>query len=96
MSTLTSRKTYTWVWLALLGLLFLTWGLSRLDLKPFNLVIALTIAIVKMLLIILFFMHARHSERLVWVMAGAGFVWLIIFLDLTLSDYLTRGYSWSQ
>ena len=96
MSTLISRKTYTWVWLALLGLLFLTWGLSRLDLKPFNLVIARAIALVKMLLIILFFMHARYSERLVWVAAGAGFVWLIIFLDLTLSDYLTRAYSWSQ
>jgi cytochrome c oxidase subunit 4 len=96
MSASISRKTYTWVWLALLALLFATWGISRLDLKPFNLAIALAIAIVKMLLIILFFMHARYSERLVWVVAGAGFVWLIIFLDLTLSDYLTRGYSWSQ
>jgi cytochrome c oxidase subunit 4 len=96
MSTTISRKSYTWVWLALLALLFATWAISRLDLKPFNVVIALAIAIIKMLLIILFFMHARYSERLVWVVAGAGFVWLIIFLDLTLSDYLTRGYSWSQ
>ncbi len=96
MSAPVSTKTYTWVWVALLGLLFATWAFSKADLKPFNVVISLTIAVVKMLLIILFFMHARYSERLVWVVAGAGFVWLFILMEFTLSDYLTRGYSWSQ
>ncbi len=96
MNASVSKKTYTWVWLALLGLLFGTWAASRFDLKPFNVVIAMMVALAKMLLIILFFMHARSSERLVWVVAAAGFVWLLIFLDLTLSDYLTRGYSWSR
>jgi cytochrome c oxidase subunit 4 len=96
MSAPVSKKAYTWVWIALLGLLFATWALSRMDLKPFNVTIAMAIALAKMLLIILFFMHARYSERLVWVVAGAGFVWLFILIELTLSDYLTRGYSWSQ
>lgn len=96
MNALTSKRTYTIVWLALLGLLLATWVFSRFDLKPLNLVIALVIAFAKMLLIIVFFMHARTSERLVWVVAGGGFVWLVILIELTLSDYLTRGYSWSQ
>ena len=52
---------------------------------------ALTIAVVKMLLVILFFMHVRYSSRLTWIFVAAGFIWLLIMLDLTLSDYLTRG-----
>jgi cytochrome c oxidase subunit 4 len=96
MSAIVSRKTYTLVWIILLGLLFATWAFSKVDLKSFNIVIALSIAFAKMLLILIFFMHARYSERLVWVIAGAGFVWLFIFMELTLSDYLTRGYSWSR
>lgn len=79
------------VWLALLVLLALTWGLAQLDLGRFNPVAALTIAIVKMLLVLLYFMHLRYSTRLTWIFAAAGFIWLLIMVDLTLSDYLTRG-----
>jgi caa(3)-type oxidase subunit IV len=91
-----SKKTYGFVWLALLGLLLATWIVSRIDLKSFNVGIALLISFTKMILIILFFMNARYSPRLIWVVAGAGFLWFFIFLDLTLSDYLTRNPSWSQ
>jgi len=37
-----------------------------------------------------------------WVFVAAGFIWLAIMIDLTLSDYLTRGtvvgtrQSWQQ
>jgi len=96
MAHIVRRKTYGWVWLALLILLFATWGFSRIDLKPFNTAIALLIAFAKMLLIILFFMHVRYSRRVVWIFVCAGFVWFFIMVDLTLSDYLTRGFSWSQ
>jgi cytochrome c oxidase subunit 4 len=90
------KKKYAFVWAALMILLFATWGLSRLDLKPFGMAIALTISVLKTILIVLYFMHLRYSSRLVWVAAATGLVWLIIFVDLTMSDYLTRGYSWSQ
>jgi len=96
MNALVSKTKYAAVWLALLVLLFATWGFSRLDLKSFNIVVAMTIALAKMLLIMLYFMHLRYSERLIWIFAGLGFIWLVIFVDLTLSDYLTRGFSWSQ
>ena len=89
-------RTYVWVWLALLALLFATWTLSRLDLNSFNAAAALLIAFAKMVIIILFFMHLRWSRRVLWVFVCAGFVWLLILIELTLSDYLTRGYSWSQ
>jgi cytochrome c oxidase subunit IV len=85
------KKTYILVWAALLVLLFATWGFAMFDLRPFNAAVAMTIALVKMLLIILFFMHVRYSSRLTWLFAAAGFVWLAIMILLTLNDYLTRG-----
>jgi cytochrome c oxidase subunit 4 len=91
MRTHTSQRIYVTVWYGLLLLLLLTLALAFLDLQPFNLIIALAIATAKMLLIVLYFMHVRYSSRLTWVFVAAGFVWLFIFLELTLSDYLTRG-----
>ena len=96
MAEIIPKKKYAFVWAALMILLFATWGLSCLDLKPFGMAVALTISVLKTVLIVLYFMHLKYSSRLVWVAAGTGLVWLIIFVDLTMSDYLTRGYSWSQ
>jgi caa(3)-type oxidase subunit IV len=55
-----------------------------------NTAIALTIAGVKALLVMLFFMHLRHASKLTWVVAAAGFVWLTIMVTFTFSDYLSR------
>jgi len=85
------RKVYYRIWLALLLLLLLTWGLAQINLGPFNIVVMLTIAVAKMLLVILFFMHVKYNPRLTWIFVAAGFIWLLIMIELTLSDYLTRG-----
>ena len=55
-----------------------------------NAIVALTIAVVKATLVILYFMHLRYSSRLTQVVVAAGVCWLIIMIALTLSDYLTR------
>ena len=73
-------------------LLILTWDIAQFNLGPFNIVAALTIAVSKMLLVILFFMHVRYSTRLTWLFVAAGFIWLLIMIELTLGDYLTRGW----
>ncbi|MBA3944984.1 MAG: cytochrome C oxidase subunit IV family protein [Herpetosiphonaceae bacterium] len=86
-----SPRTYITVWATLMLLLLLTFGTAYVNLGPFNTVVALVIALVKALLIILFFMHVRYSSRLTWIFAGAGFIWLIIMLGLTMNDYLTRN-----
>ena len=91
-----SNKTFFGVWVALLILLFATWGLAELNLKPFNSAIALTIAVAKILLVIVYFMRMRESSKLTWIFVGAGFFWFLIMVELTLTDYLTRGPSWSQ
>jgi cytochrome c oxidase subunit 4 len=57
-----------------------------------NVVAAMTIAVTKAVLIILYFMHVLYSSRLSWVWVGAGFFWLVIMFALTFSDYLTRGW----
>ena len=90
-STIVPVKTYVLIWASLMLLLGATWGIARFDLGSFNVVAALTIAVTKMLLVILVFMHVRYSTRLTWIFVAAGFIWLLIMIDLTLSDYLTRG-----
>jgi cytochrome c oxidase subunit 4 len=87
-----SRKTYIVVWGALMALMILTAGLSRIDLGEWSTLVALAIAAIKALLVILFFMHVRYeSQKMAWVFVVAGFFWLGILLALTMTDYLTRG-----
>jgi cytochrome c oxidase subunit 4 len=84
-------KLLVFVWAALLGLLFVTWGVAELNLGRWNIVAAMTVAVVKMLLVVLIFMQVRYSAPLTWVFAAAGFFWLFLMIALTLGDYVTRG-----
>jgi cytochrome c oxidase subunit 4 len=86
-----SQKMLFAVWIGLLALLFLTWGVAKFDLGRWNIIAAMTIALAKMLLVVLIFMHVRYSTRLTWVFVAAGFFWLLIMVTLTMADYLTRG-----
>ena len=61
------------------------------DLGAANFPIAMGIATAKMVLIILYFMHVRYSEKLTWVFSTAAFFWLLILIVGTLNDYFTRG-----
>jgi cytochrome c oxidase subunit 4 len=88
-----SGRTYGIIGFALLFLLVLTLGAARVNLGPFNTVVAMLISIAKATLVALFFMHLRYSKALLWVFAGAGLFWLGIMFALALSDYLTRGWS---
>jgi cytochrome c oxidase subunit 4 len=86
-----SKNLLFTVWAVLLVLLVMTWGVAKFDLGQWNIVAAMTIAIAKLLLVILIFMHVRYSTKLIWVFVAAGFFWLFIMLTLTMGDYLTRG-----
>ena len=57
-----------------------------------NTIIALTIASVKATLVVLYFMHVRYSNRLVWVIVISALFWMGILFALTFSDYATRGW----
>jgi cytochrome c oxidase subunit IV len=62
------------------------------DLGPLNNVVMLTIACVKALFVILYFMHVRWSSRLTMVIVASGFFWLLIMFSFTMTDYLSRGW----
>ena len=85
------------LYLAIFGALMvgtiLTVVVAKFDFGFMNNVIMLAIAITKALLVVLFFMHVRWSSRLTWVVAGAGFFWLLIMFSLTMSDYMSRGWT---
>ncbi len=61
---------------------------------PLNAVVALTIAVLKATLVVLYFMHVRYSGRLIWLVIAAALFWMAIMFALTISDYWTR--SWFQ
>ena len=86
------KSMYYMVFLALLVGTGLTVAAAFVDMGPMNNVVMLTIAGVKASLVVLFFMHVRWSTRLTWVVAMAGFFWLLILFGLGMADYLTRGW----
>jgi len=87
-----SLKTYTLVFLSLLILTAATTLVATIDLGRLNIVMALFIAVVKMMLVALFFMHLRHTTVLTKVVVGGGLLWLAILLVLSLADFGTRGW----
>src|ERR671927_1079304 len=86
------RKTYYSVFGALIVLTALTVFAANINFGRMNDVIAMTIAVTKMMLVLLFFMHVRYSSRLLWVIVASMFFWLLILLLLTLTDYTSRGW----
>jgi cytochrome c oxidase subunit 4 len=86
------RKIYFSVFAALLVGTAITVFAATINFGWANDVIALTIAVTKMMLVLLFFMHVRYSSRLIWVIVAAMFFWLLILLLLTLTDYSSRSW----
>jgi cytochrome c oxidase subunit 4 len=85
-----SPLRYLFVWLALVGLTFLTWRLVYLDTGVAGFYFGLAIAATKATLVALFFMHLwdqRGITRLVFVMALAL---LGLLLGLIVADAATR------
>lgn len=78
-------------YLALLFLLVITVGAAMLHLPGyFAILVAMTIASVKAVLIVLYFMHMRWSGRLIAVMFLSSIYVLGIGAVLMFSDYMSR------
>lgn len=88
-----SLKVYFTIFLALMvGTALTVWaGLQDFP-GPLNVIVALTIAVVKATLVVLYFMHVRYSSRLIWVVFASALFWLGILFALTFGDYWTRGW----
>jgi cytochrome c oxidase subunit 4 len=92
-----SLKIYVVIFLALMvGTALTVWaGLQDFP-GQLNVIIALTIAVTKATLVVLYFMHVRYSSRLVWIVFASALFWLAILFALTFSDYWTRDWFNSQ
>jgi len=85
-------KLYVVIIAALFIGTYLTYSIAKIDLGIWNPVVALTIAVIKAVLVILFFMHVFYSNKLTKLTVAAGFFWLMIMITMSLSDYLTRTF----
>ena len=72
-----SRKVYFAIFGALMVGTAATVMVAFIDLGgQFNTIVALTVAVIKATLVVLYFMHVRYSSRLTWVIVGSGLFWL--------------------
>jgi cytochrome c oxidase subunit IV len=87
-----SPKVYAVIFGALLLFPGITVGASYLELGVFNAVVALAIAVIKAVLVVLFFMHVRYSSKLTMLTVGAGFFTFLVLITMTMTDYISRAW----
>lgn len=83
---------YVAVFLALVALTWVTTWVSTIDLGRLNIFVALSIAIFKASLVLLFFMHVKYGSRLTKMTVMAGIYWLTLLLFVAMVDLWTRGW----
>ena len=86
------KSTYFTIFGALMVCTILTVLAAFVNLGDLNFPVALTIAVFKATLVVLFFMHVKYGSKLTKLIVGTAFFFLGIMLTLTLSDYLSRGW----
>jgi cytochrome c oxidase subunit 4 len=87
-----STRVYFTIYALLMALTATTVAVSFADLGKVNDIAALTIAVTKAVLVILYFMHVRYGNRFTGLVVASGFAWLALLILLTLADELTRGW----
>jgi cytochrome c oxidase subunit IV len=84
-------KTYALVWALLMGMTGATVTAAQLNIGIFGIIICLSIASIKSILVFLYFMHLRHEKRLiVKLVVPIAIVALSIFIGLTFIDVVSR------
>jgi cytochrome c oxidase subunit 4 len=78
------------IWLALLLLTGVTVGVAAFDFGYLNVLVAMTVATAKALLVILFFMHLKYENRLLGTFVALVFLILAIFIGFTFFDVAFR------
>ncbi len=83
-------RTNIIIWIALLTLTGITWGVSYVNLGMGNVAVALLIASVKAALVALYFMQLRFENKLVWAFALTPLFFLALIIFGTLADTVFR------
>ena len=85
-------RSYVLIFALLMILTTITVVVAFINLGPLNFPVAISIAIVKATLVILFFMHVKYSSQLTKMIIGSGLFFLLVMFSLTMTDYLSRGW----
>jgi cytochrome c oxidase subunit 4 len=86
------KSTYYAVFALLAVMTAVTVTVAFIPLGPANFPVALSIAVFKATLVVLFFMHVKYSSRLTKLIVGSAFFFLLTLFGLTLTDYMSRGW----
>jgi cytochrome c oxidase subunit 4 len=89
------KSTYYAIFGALMVFTAITVAVAFINLGALNFPVAIGIAVTKATLVVLFFMHAKYSSRLTKLVIGGAVFFLVVLLGLTMTDYLSRGWSTS-
>ncbi len=87
-------RTLVIVWITLIILTGTTSAVSYVELGPWNVVVALAIAVTKASLVVWIFMGVRYTTTLTRLFVVAGLVWLSIMILITFSDYNSRNWTY--
>lgn len=82
-----SFKTYIIVLLGLIALTFISVFVTTIDLGNFSILVALTIAGIKSLLVFSFFMHLLYDKRMYSIMVIGVIILFTLVLIVTFLDY---------
>jgi cytochrome c oxidase subunit 4 len=86
------KRVYFLVFITLIVMTWVTAIVSTVDLGRLNVYVALSIAIFKASLVILFFMHVKYGTKLTKMIVLAGLYWLILVLFIAMLDLWTRNW----
>ena len=86
-------RVYLGIFGALCALTVITVAAARFDFGALNNLVALGVATTKATLVVLYFMHARYSGKLTALVIAASVAFLFILVFLTLTDYVSRSWS---
>lgn len=85
----------TWTGLIFLTIMTVVVSVYGADLYSLSVMTALVIATTKALVVAFYFMHLKYDPKIYQVMVAVVLVLFIVFMVLTLSDYLLRHYPMS-
>jgi len=74
------------VFVALLALTFITVAVTRVDMGPLNIWVAMGVATIKATLVALYFMHLKYDNRFNLLIFLASFLFVGFFVSITMLD----------
>jgi cytochrome c oxidase subunit 4 len=89
-NSIVSVRTYALVWIILLIFTGITVAVARMHLGALSVLTALTIASIKALLVLMFFMHLKYERPIFRAMFMVAVITLTVFIGLTFFDVAFR------